>query len=195
MSDTILVVDDQPDLLMGLERTLAMDAKSKLKATGSSVGKTIKEFTSKPQGWSGNPVHAFYMSEETAAEIRRKASVKYEAASQRAEAGLAEARQAQEAAAAANFNDESLNEQATSEIIQWREAKASASSAKKKAGVSAYNQIPHLIGLLIVLAVFFGIGMKFMGNSFGQFAKGFLFVFLIAILAYTAAGNATMKHY
>ncbi|MBA2882725.1 putative membrane protein YadS [Desulfosalsimonas propionicica] len=173
----------------------AMDAKSKLKATSSSIGNTIKEFTSKPHGWSGNPVHAFYMDEQTAAEIRRKATVKYEAASQRAEAALAEARQAQQAAAAANFNNESLNEQAFDEITQWREAKASASAAKKKAGVSAYNQIPHLIGLMIVLGVFFGIGMKFMGKSFGQFVKGFLFVFLIAILAYTAAGNATMKHY
>jgi uncharacterized membrane protein YadS len=34
-----------------------------------------------------------------------------------------------------------------------------------------------------------------MGNSMTKFMVGFAFVFLMAVLAYTAASNATMKHY
>jgi len=48
---------------------------------------------------------------------------------------------------------------------------------------------------MVFMAVFFGIGIKVMGNSMLEFMKGFTFVFLIAILAYLAASNATMKHY
>ena len=49
--------------------------------------------------------------------------------------------------------------------------------------------------MMIAMAVFFGIGMKVMGKSFGQFVLGFTVVFALACLAYVAAGNATMKHY
>jgi len=48
---------------------------------------------------------------------------------------------------------------------------------------------------MIVFAVFFGIGRKGMGDSFLKFCLGFIFLFSIAILAYTFASNSTMSAY
>jgi uncharacterized integral membrane protein (TIGR00698 family) len=47
---------------------------------------------------------------------------------------------------------------------------------------------------MAALAVFFGIGTVAMGRSFLRFILGFVVVFLIALLAYTAAGQTTMKN-
>jgi len=173
----------------------AVDAKKKLKATSSPIGKTIKSFTSKPRGWKSSPVGAFVQGEEAAAAKNAKGKEKYEAAKAAADEALAGAMTAEEAAAAAGFADEALNAEAVSKNDAWRAAAKKVSSAKKKVSAQPFNQIPKLIGLAILLALFFGVGMAVMGNSFGKFVGGFFFVFFIAVLAYVAAGNATMKHY
>ncbi len=173
----------------------AVDAKKKLKATGSSIGKKIKTFTSKPSGWSSNPINALYLGEEAAAAKSEKAKPKADAAKAAEAAALTEAKAAEALAASAGFADPALNTQAVAAIDDWRAAHKKASSAAKKAKVSPYNRIPTLIGLAIFLAVFFGIGMKVMGRSFGRFLVGFLFVFFIAVLAYAASSNSTMKSY
>jgi len=74
-------------------------------------------------------------------------------------------------------------------------AYAKASKAKGGTDVKPYNQITPLIGLMLVLGVFFGIGIMVMGKPFSKFFLGFIFVFAVATLAYVAEGNATMKHY
>ena len=173
----------------------AVDAKKKLKATASPIGKKIKNFTAKPHKWSSNPLNAFVMSEEEAAAKKAKATAKYDAAKAQETEALTMAKSAESKAAEAGFTNETLNAGAVSAIDEWRAAHTKASSAKKKTKVSAYNQIPSLIGLMVVLAVFFGIGWKAMGNNFAKFAKGFVFVFFIAVLSYVAANNATMKQY
>ena len=173
----------------------AGDAKKKLKATGSPIGKTIKSFTSKPHKWSGNPVGAFIMTEEQAAAKKAKGVAKYEAAQAKAKEALASAQQAEMAAESAGFKDAPLNTAAVQAIDDWRSAHTAASKAKKGTKAKAFNQIPFLIGLGIAMAIFFGIGMAVMGQNIGKFMIGFGFVFLIAVLAYTAAANSTMKHY
>lgn len=173
----------------------AVDAKKNLKAASSPIGKQIKYLTSKPHGWSSNPVHTLMMSEGAAAAKNEKGQAKYDAAKVKAAETLAAAQAAETAAMEAGFADETLNAQATSAIDAWRKAHNSAASAKKKTGAKPYNQIPGLIFMMIAMAVFFGIGMKVMGKSFGQFVLGFTVVFALACLAYVAAGNATMKHY
>jgi uncharacterized membrane protein YadS len=173
----------------------AVDAKKKLKATHAAVGKKIKKFTSKPHGWKSNPVDSFYKSQTTADAANANAKPKYEAAKATETEALAAAQAAESAAAAAGFKNASLNADAVKKIDAWRSAHTKASKAKKKAGVKSYNQIPYLIGLAIVMAIFFGIGIKVMGKSFGKFAVGFAFVFLIAVLAYTAAAQTTAKTY
>jgi uncharacterized membrane protein YadS len=173
----------------------AVDAKKKLKATSSPIGKAIKSFTSKPHGWKGNPLGAFIQGEDVAAAKTAKGKEKYDAAKAKADEAMAAAVTAEEAAAAGGFSDEALNAEAVKKIDDWRVAHTKASKAKKKASVKPYNQIMKLIGLAIVMGLFFGVGMAVMGKPFGKFMVGFLFVFFVAVLAYVAAGNATMKHY
>lgn len=173
----------------------AVDAKKKLKATGSGVGKAIKKFTGKPHGWKANPIQAFYRSKGSADASNAKAKPKYDDAKQKAADALAKAKTAEEAAGAAEFKDQKLNAEAVSAIDDWRAANTKASKAKKKASAKPYNQIPYLIMLMIVLGIFFGIGTQVMGRSFGEFVKAFIFVFIVAVLAYTAAAQGTAKYY
>jgi uncharacterized membrane protein YadS len=135
------------------------------------------------------------VGEQAAGAAREKAMVKYEAAREKEAAALERAKAAEEAASAAGFHDESLNAEATKSIDAWRAAHIKASKAKSKIKSLSYNLVPSLICLMIVMAIFFGIGWKVMGNSMTKFMVGFAFVFLMAVLAYTAASNATMKHY
>ncbi len=171
----------------------ASDTKQGLKASSLPHGKAIGNFMAKPHGWSGNPLEAFVMSSEKAAAKKASATAKYESAKAKEEAALVQARAAQEAAAAAEFKNPRLNETAVAAIAAWRQAHRETSAAKKKTGAKPYNQVPYLIGLCLVLAVLFSIGVKFMGRSASRFIRAFPFVFLIAVLAYLAAGQSTMK--
>ncbi|MFH1580564.1 MAG: putative sulfate exporter family transporter [Pseudomonadota bacterium] len=173
----------------------AVDAKKKLKATSSPIGKKIKLYTSKPHGWKGgNVLNAFMMGKSEAEAKNQKAVLKHEAAKAKATAALEVAKTAEAAAAAEiGFTNETLNAEAVKAIDAWLIAKKKASKAKKKVGAKPYNQIPYLIGLCIFLAVLFGIGKKVMGDSTTKFMVGFGFVFLVAVLSYVASSNATMK--
>ena len=171
------------------------DAKKKVKATGIPAGKWLKKFTSKPHKWSSNPVEAFVMGKTKADAINTKAAAKYDKAKGAEEEALAAAQAAEQAAEAAGFSDQSLNAKAKTAIGDWRDAHLKASKAKGKTGAKPYNQIGYLIGLGVFFAIFFGIGLAAMGTPFGKFLKGFWFVFLIAVIAYIAANQATMKHY
>lgn len=173
----------------------ANDAKHKLKATGSPAGKAIKTFMNKPHGWSTNPLDSLFMNADKAAAKKAKAVAKYEKAAAAEQAAFANAQAAENAAAGTGFQNAELNEAASAAIGDWRAAHRSASSAKGKTKAAPYNQIPYLIGLMVVLMVFFGIGMQVMQKNMGQFMKGFVFVFALAALAYSVEGQATMKEY
>ncbi len=108
---------------------------------------------------------------------------------------MAAAETDEQTAEAAGFSNQALNAEAKTAITIWRNAHLKASKAKGKTKTKPYNQIGYLIGLGVFFAIFFGIGMAVMGQSFGKFLKGFCFVFLIAVIAYIAANQATMKHY
>jgi uncharacterized membrane protein YadS len=175
----------------------ANDAKGKIKGTSQGYAKKIKTFVSKPKKWKTSIGPAFMMSEEDAAAKGAKAVPKYEEAKAKESAALAAATSAQAAAAAAGFQNAELNNAAKEAILDWRGAKRKASSAKKKTGAKGYNQIGYLIGLCAVLAIFFSIGIFFMkgGGEAAKFIPGFVGVFIIAVVAYLAAGQATMKEY
>jgi len=101
------------------------------------------------------------------------------------EAALANAKTAQAAAAAAGFKDANLNAAAEKEIKAWQEAKDKASKAGAKAGNKPYNRVPYLIGLCVLLGLFFGMGQRASwAESFGGVHAGFPVVFLLAVLAY-----------
>lgn len=173
----------------------ASDSKGKHKAASSAIGKKIKSFTSKPHKWSNNPAKALFMSSEEAEAKKAKAVKKYEAAKAKEAAAMTAAQTAQNNAEEAGFTDNNLNETAMTTIGIWRQAHFKAGKAKKKTKVKGYSQLLPLIGLMIVMAIFFGSGMQVMGKSFGKFFVGFLFVFGVAVFAYFAASQATMKQY
>ncbi len=173
----------------------AVDTKTGLKATSSQLGKKIKNFLSKPKKWSANPLNALFINEEAAEAVQAKAMVKYEAAREKSAEALEGAKVAEDAASAAGFNDETLNAEASNVIDAWRAAHTKASKAESKIDAHSYNLIPSLICIMIALAVFFGIGWKIMGNSMTKFMAGFVFIFFMAVIAYIAEGNATMKNY
>jgi len=173
----------------------ASSAKRGIRARDQDFGKTIQNFLAAPSGWDTNPVEALYRSEETAKAMGAPFKEAADNAKAAAEAALASAETAQAAAAAAGFKDPTLNAAAEKEISAWQKAKDASSKADSKFKVKPYNRIPYLIGLCIILAVFFGIGKAIMGTSFGQFVVAFPFVFALAILAYMAETQALMKYW
>lgn len=173
----------------------ASSAKRGIRARDQDFGKTIQNFLAAPSDWNTNPVEALYRSEETAKAMGAPFKEAADKAKAAAEAALASAKTAQAAAAAAGFKDQTLNAAAEKEISTWQKAKDASSKADSKFKVKPYNRIPYLIGLCIILAVFFGIGKAIMGTSFGQFVIAFPFVFALAILAYMAETQALMKYW
>jgi uncharacterized membrane protein YadS len=171
------------------------DAKKKVKANSNTMGKFMKKFATKPHKWSANPIQAFYMSDEAAADKASKAQPKYDQAKTTEKAALAAAVSAEAEAEAAGFSDEMLNNKAKNAIDDWRNSKLKTSSAKKKASAKGYNQIGWLILLGVFYALFFGIGIAFMGKSAGEFIKGFSFVYLITVIVWVLANQATVKYY
>jgi len=171
------------------------DAKRKVKANGIATGKWLKKFSSKPKKWSANPVDAFIMSKAKADAKNQKAMGKYEKAKSAEKAALAAAMSAEQKAEAAGFTDETLNAEAKTSILAWRDAHLDASKANKKTKAKPYNQIGYLILLGVFFAVFFAIGMRGMGKSVTEFLIAFAFVFFIALIAWLFANQAVMKQY
>lgn len=171
------------------------DAKTSVKAKDHAIGKWLANYSKKPHSWKTNPLDAFFMSESAASAKKEKAVAKYEPLKAAEKVALAAAKEAEAKAEAAGFANAELNQKAKAAIADWREAKLKAGNAKKKTKAKPYNQIGWLILLGVSFAVFFGIGMKAMGNSFTKFIIGFSFVWLISVLAYFASAQATMKAY
>lgn len=173
----------------------AQDAKEKIKARNQGFAKKIKNFMAKPASWKDNPMDAFILTQEKADAINMANKPKYEQAKQQAALAKTAALIAEEQAGAAGFKDEALNKTSQDKIEQWRKAKSKASSAKKKASKKPFNRIPTLFGLMVIMGLFFALGTHVMGASARQFVIGFSAVFLVSVISYVLAGQATMKHY
>ena len=168
---------------------------NKIKGSNSAFGKFVSHWTKHPGYWKDNPLDAFIMSDAQAKALNDKAMPAFEDAQAKAAAALLVAQQAEEAAGTAAFKDQSLNEAAIAKIADWRTLDKKASSAKKKASHKAFNYIPTLIGLCAFFIMIFGTGLALMKKSFSEFAKGFIIVFLVAVLAYMLGGQAISKQY
>ena len=171
------------------------DARKKVKAKSSPAGKWLSNFSKKTRKWSANPVDAFYMSQEKADAKNAAGLPKYEKAAAAEKAAFSKAQQAEQFAEAKGFEDAKLNAEAKKAIEDWRDAKLVSGKAKGKTTAKPYNQVLWMIFLGIAFAVFFGIGVAFMGRSFGEFSKAFVFVFLLAVVAQLCSSQATMKSY
>lgn len=171
------------------------DAKNAIKADDNTFGQWLTKLTKKPKEWSGNPVNAFFMSEEKAALKRQKALEEYEKFRDIEAVAFEEAITAEKSAESAGFHDRVLNNEAVSAIINWRNIYLRTSTLKDDAEIEAYNEIGYLIILSIVFALLFGIGIVFMGRDLLSFIKGFGFIFVLALVAYVCAAEETVKYY
>jgi uncharacterized membrane protein YadS len=169
--------------------------KKKIRARDESHGKTIQEFLKAPDKWATNPVDSLYRSKETADSMNAKGKEGFEKAKAAEQTAFAAAQTAEQKAAQAGFKDGALNKAAETEIAKWLKSNEALSKAKAKTANKPYNRVPYLVGLAIMLGVFFGIGKIVMGESFGKFLVGFFFVFVFAVLAYIAEVQHTMEQY
>jgi uncharacterized membrane protein YadS len=173
----------------------AQDAKKKLKASSSTVGKFFGKWLATPSGWSTDIRDTVIMGQTKAEALNARNLPKYEAVKQAQAQALTAALTAEQAAQAVGFSDSALNATAEEKIDSWRKASAAASKAKAKTELKPYNRIPTLIVLGVLMGLFFAIGIKAMGKPTGAFLKGFAFVFLVSVVSYALAGQATMKQY
>jgi uncharacterized membrane protein YadS len=173
----------------------ASDRKEKVKATNTDLGSQIKSLLGKPKEWKSNPLRAFYMSEETARKIAAEKQEKLARLTEKAAEMRSQALAAQHAAAAEDFSDKQLNEYAKKKIGQWRDAKMTNSAFKKSIPESGYSNYSNILLLGILLAILFGVGVAFMGGSFGRFVAGFYFVYILAAVSYLIAHQSLMSEY
>ncbi|MBE0466496.1 MAG: putative sulfate exporter family transporter, partial [Candidatus Desulforudis sp.] len=171
----------------------AESAMNSVRARGEDPMKIIYAYTDRPKSWTSNPLPSIYLSESDAAAKRAAAAEKYAAAQAATPLARAKAEEAEALAAAAGFQDRQLNQQARAAIAEWRSAVDAESKAKAAAETKAYNLIPSLIILMIILGLFFSIGLRFMGAKVRKFLIGFPVIFIIAAIAYLISEQATLK--
>ncbi len=194
-SNSILQIESQKAPFKTIEWYKASDAKLGLKANSQRFAKSIKNFLNKPHGWKTNPIDGFTLSKRDAKIRKAKANEKFAKAFAGETTSLKRAKSSQKKAEDAGFENDVFNKQAIEDINKWRSARSKASAVKKRTKIKPYNQFLYLFLLMIILGLFFSIGMKFMGHSAGKFFLGFIFIFIIAVLAYLASQQATMKAY
>lgn len=172
------------------------EAKAKkggVKGSGTDIGKSLNSFLASPKGWTTNPLDSLMLSKEQAEAISAKSGPAYEEAMATTKAAKDEALAAQGAAEAAGFKNEELNSAAEAKITLWLKAKEKEGKAKAKAQTKPYNLIPSLLGLMVLCGLLFAGGAFFMGKDVKGFLIAFPAVFVVGVISYMLAGQATMK--
>ncbi len=173
----------------------AQDAKESVKARDQLFAKRISAFLSTPKSWKSDFADSFYMSADKAMALNVANAEKYALAQAATAEALAAAKAAEILAGQSGFADAALNQDAQNRIDDWRKAMHAESSAKRGVSNKPYNIIPSLVGVMVVMGLFFSIGVKYMRESPTKFMIGFTGVFAIAVMSYFLSGQATMKHY
>ncbi len=174
-----------------------INAQAELKGLAGNSLPAVKELISwlrTPARWQSNPLDALMLSKEEA--DRRNANIMgtVEAARNTEKTALEAAKAAQDAAASANFENASLNEEATAAIGQWQAAQKAKAGAEKKL-VKPFNRIGTLIAFGIGIGILCTIGAVFMGFNPARFFIGFLTVYFVCIIANILGNQVTMRKY
>lgn len=169
------------------------DQQQKIKGSSEPIGKFLLQLTNKPSGWKNNPIESFLMTANQAKAKQEKIAQQYQTALTAEETSKAAAIQAEQLAAESQYQDEAKNLAAATAIKIWRESLDTLKATKKKYDAKAFNLIPWLLVLVVVLGLLFATAGWFMNISFWRFLGGFSFVFLIGTLSYFLEGQATMK--
>jgi len=166
-----------------------------LQAREKGIGAGLTRFLQRPHGWEDSPLKSFYMSESEAAQMRAEAQPRYEEAQERTRQARVAAEEAEARAAAANFQDEQLNNEANQAISEWKAARTAESRAQSAANVQGYNVFFTLLLLMIGTGLLFAIGIKFMGGNVGAFFVGYPVVFIISIIGVFIGRHAIAAEY
>lgn len=169
--------------------------KSRVRGTGTEIGKFLTHWTQTPGTWKTNPLEGLIRTEAEAKALNEKALPTFEAAKAKADASLAAATAAEKLAEGAGFQDKVLNAEAEKLISQWRSDQKTAGEARRKTENKPFNRIPTLLALCAAIAAFFAIGIALMGQSVWGFARGFTIVFLVAVIAYLCGNQGISKQY
>ena len=172
----------------------ATAAQKNVQAQKQSQVADVIAYLKKPARWTDNPLDALMMDQARADERNAALKPKVEAAKQAAAEALATAKAAQDAAAAAGYQDAGLNDAAKAAIDSWQSAEKKASKAVSGLA-KPFNRIPTLIVLGLVLGALCTVGAVFMGMNPGKFFVSFLIIYALCVLANILGNQKTMRLY
>ena len=171
----------------------AFRSKQKIKASSEPIGKFFKKLTSKPSSWNSNPLESFYKS-STKEEAEKKALIiKLANAVEKTKIQKRLAEEAQLKATKAKFENIQLNIEAETAVKKWYKDRERADKIRTKSKASNPFKIGWMLLWFVILSMLFLPGIFYLGKQRSAFAKGFAFVFLIAIVAYLFGAQVNMK--
>ncbi len=167
----------------------------KMKFIPSELGSTLKSYMKTPTRWASNPLEAFVLDQAGADARNAKAKEAADKAIKATIDAKALAVAADNAAAAAEYKDAKLNQEADDKIVAWRNAAYAESKAVPKTKVKPFNILPTLPIMLVALGLIFSIGIAGMGQSVPKFFIGFIGLFIFTIFALTMGGQSDIRSY
>ena len=181
-------------LFKTIEWYKATAAQKNVQAQKQSQVADVIAYLKTPARWTDNPLDALMMDQARADERNAALKPKIEAAKQAAAEALVTAKAAQDAAAAAGYQDAGLNDAAKAAIDSWQSAEKKASKAASGLA-KPFNRIPTLIVLGLVLGALCTVGAVFMGMNPGKFFVSFLIIYALCVLANILGNQKTMRLY
>lgn len=158
---------------------------AKLKLSDQPIGQFLKRLTTLPNKWTNNPVEAVYKP-ATEADLISEISALHLARQQ--------ALNAEQAAQITDYQVETLNLTAQAAIEHWQQLLKE--TEKQKAKLKGGNfSLTHTLLLFGFLALLFGIGAKVQGIAFMPFIKGFVLIFVIALISLLLAAQNDFKDF
>jgi len=171
----------------------AFRSKQKIKASSEPVGKFFKKLTTKPSTWNANPLESFYKSSTKEEAEKKELIIKLANAVEKTKIQKALAEEAQSKAVRGKFENVQLNIEAETAVEQWYKSRERADKVRTKSKASNPFKIGWMLLWFVILSMLFLPGIYYLGKQRSAFAKGFAFVFLIAIVAYLFGAQTNMK--
>jgi uncharacterized membrane protein YadS len=171
----------------------AFRSKQKIKASSEPVGKFFKKLTTKPSSWNANPLESFYKSSAKEEAEKKELIIKLANAVEKTKIQKALAEEAQSKAVRGKFENIQLNIEAETAVEQWYKSRERADKVRTKSKASNPFKIGWMLLWFVILSMLFLPGIYYLGKQRSAFAKGFAFVFLVAIVAYLFGAQTNMK--
>ncbi|MDC3210158.1 MAG: putative sulfate exporter family transporter [Saprospiraceae bacterium] len=171
----------------------AFRSKQKIKASSETIGKFFKKLTSKPSSWNSNPLESFHKSALNFKDAKKELAIKLVNAVEETKLQKRLAEETQVTAAKSKFENIKFNMDAEIAIEKWYKSRDRADKIRSKSNASNLFKVGWMLLWFVILNILFLPGIYYLGKKRSAFAKGFAFVFLIAILAYLFGAQVNMK--